>query len=335
VDGAIDAAAGAAESDLLLLTAGFDPESLTWLRDEGRAIARAGNRPAAETFTAAGRVRHHALELAGRTRRPADLCDLYVVIGQATALMASTAFDLNHWDASAILAHSAVSYASLAGHNSLQAWTLGLAALLANWRDEPDTALRHIQHGLQIAPAGLPRVRLRYIEARSFALLGAAADVRRVLSRALHDRQDADRHRDSLSEETGGEFSFGPARAEACAAAAWLDLGLGREAQDAAERALLELTAQPAGRQPFSQVSGARIDLASARLVSRDRDGVQDIIEHVLAVPPSLRNVSLSGRLARLRTMLDAEPWSDDPPAQRLSEAIAAWMSEGPDSLSA
>jgi hypothetical protein len=130
-------------------------------------------------------------------------------------------------------------------------------------------------------------------------------------------------------------FSFGPARAEACAAAAWLDLGLGREAQDAAERALLELTAQPAGRQPFSQVSGARIDLASARLVSRDRDGVQDIIEHVLAVPPSLRNVSLSGRLARLRTMLAAEPWSDDPPAQRLSEAIAAWMSEGPDSLSA
>ena len=34
VDNVIDAAASAAESDLLLLTAGFDPESMTWLSDE-------------------------------------------------------------------------------------------------------------------------------------------------------------------------------------------------------------------------------------------------------------------------------------------------------------
>ncbi len=49
---------------------------------------------------------------------------------------------------------------------------LRLAALLANWRGEPDIALSHFQRGLQIAPPGAPRVRLRYIASRSYALLG-------------------------------------------------------------------------------------------------------------------------------------------------------------------
>ena len=51
------------------------------------------------------------------------------------------------------------------GHTSLQAWTLGLAALLATRRREPDLALSHLQHGMQIAPPGAPRVRPRYIAA--------------------------------------------------------------------------------------------------------------------------------------------------------------------------
>jgi hypothetical protein len=74
--------------------------------------------------------------------------------------MASGAFDLNRWEESDALAKSAISYASLAGHASLQAWTLGLAALLANWRREPDLALSHFEYGMRLAPPGIPRVRL-------------------------------------------------------------------------------------------------------------------------------------------------------------------------------
>jgi hypothetical protein len=50
------------------------------------------------------RIRRNALKLANQTHRPGALSDLYVVTGQATALMASTAFDLGRWDESATLA---------------------------------------------------------------------------------------------------------------------------------------------------------------------------------------------------------------------------------------
>jgi hypothetical protein len=134
--------------------------------------------------SASRRIRCHALKLAEQTYRPGALSDLYVIAGQATALMASTAFDLDRWNESATLARSAVSYAALVGNASLQAWALGLAALLANWRNEPDTALSHFSQGLQVAPRGTPRARLRYIAARSYALLGDSSSVARVVDQA-------------------------------------------------------------------------------------------------------------------------------------------------------
>ncbi len=127
--------------------------------------------------------------------------------------MASTAFDLNHWDVSMSLARSAVSYASLAGHDSLRAWTTGLVASLANWRGEPDMALRHFGRAIDAAPRGAPQMRLRYIAARSYALLGDEAAARAVLGETLADQDEASQHADPLSEETGGEFAFSqPAR---------------------------------------------------------------------------------------------------------------------------
>ena len=160
-------------------------------------------------FSASRRIRCRALELAQQTHRPGALSDLYVIAGEATALMASTAFDLDRWDESATLARSAVSYAALVGNASLQAWTLGLAALLANWRNEPDTALGHFSQGLQVAPRGIPRARLRYIAARSHALLGDGSSVARAVDQARLDQDEAEQHIDSLCDGIGGEFAFG------------------------------------------------------------------------------------------------------------------------------
>ena len=204
---------------------------------------------------------------------------------------------------------------------SLQAWTFGLAALLANWRHEPDNALDHFRHGLEVAPAGTPRARLRYIAARSYALLGDSAATASVLDLARHDQDAAGQHSDSLCEGIGGEFAFARARADACAAAAWLDLGSGREAQLAARRALSDLTALPPGRQPLSQVTGARIDLATACLLSHDRDEAAGELADVFAVPAPLRNVSLAGRLARSRQALTAPYWRQDTAARHLRDA--------------
>jgi hypothetical protein len=319
-------AADEVSADSLKLAATFDPESLSSLWQESLEIARAANRPALDMFTAARRVRSNALELAERTRRPAIQSDLYVICGQATALMASSAFDLNRWDESDALAKSAVSYASLVGHSSLQAWTLGLAALLANWRGEPDIALGHYQQGMRVAPPGVPRVRLRHIASRSYALLGDSASVADVLASARSDQDDANRHPDSLSSETGGEFAFGRPRAAACAAAAWLDLGRGPEAFEAAQSALEALTGMPGPRRPLSQVNGARIDMATACFLNNDLDSGTEAIKPLLAQPASLRNVSLVGRLARTRTTLLSPAWTKNGQARQLADEIGHWL---------
>jgi hypothetical protein len=321
----VASAAREAEAEQSWLRTEPGPQSISSLWDGSLEIARAANRSALDTFNECRRIRCSALRLAKQTHRPGALSDLYVIAGQATALMASTAFDLDRWDESATLARSAVSYAELVGNASLQAWTLGLAALLANWRNEPDTALRHFRQGLQVAPAGTPRARLRYIAARSYALLGDASTVAAMVDQGRRDQDEAGRYRDVLSEQIGGEFAFSRARAEACAAAAWLDLGQGREAKDAAGRALDDLMALPLGRQPVSQVTGARIDLATACLILRELDEAEAALGHVLAVTSSLRNVSLSGRLERTRKHLASPSWSGDPAARHLRDALGDW----------
>jgi transcriptional regulator with XRE-family HTH domain len=322
----VASAAREAEAEQLALAGDPAPESVGALWEQAAEIARAGNRHPEAIFTASRRIHCQAKMMIERAHRPGALSDLYVIAGQATALMASTAFDLDRWDASAALARSAVSYADLAGDASLLAWTLGLAALLANWRDEPDIALDHIRQGLQVAPPGTPRARLRYIAARSYALLGDPAPVGEVLAQARRDHDEAGCVRDRLSEETGGEFAFGHARAEACAAAAWLDLGHGQEAKNAARRALEVYTALPRGRRPHSQSAGARIDLATGCLLQREFDEAEDVLDQVLAVHTPLANVSLSGRLARARRVLAAPGWAHDPAAQRLDQALSGWL---------
>ena len=49
-----------------------------------------------EVFGAARRLRDVAQQLAERSRRPSELADLYVISGEANALMGSIAFDLGH-----------------------------------------------------------------------------------------------------------------------------------------------------------------------------------------------------------------------------------------------
>lgn len=318
----VASAAREAEADQVATAAEPGDQSVDSLWQATLEIARATQLSAAQMFSASHEVRRDALRLAGETRRPEALADLSTIAGQATALMASVAFDLDRWDESAALARSAISYAALVGNSSLHAWTLGLAALLANWRNEPGAALDHYRQALEVAPTGAPRVRLRFIAARSYALLGDASSVARVLGQAGRERDNATGHRDLLSEEIGGEFAFGRARAEACAAAAWLDVGQGSEAKAAAHRAVDDLAALPSGDQPVSMVIGAHIDLATACLVAHERDQAEEVLREVIAVPSALVNVSIAGRLVRTRETLAAAYWSRDPVARELRDAL-------------
>ncbi len=84
VDEALAVAAQEADAEAALLAGSIDPESIDWLWEQSLEIARAGNRPAFETFRAAQSVRRSALDLAQRTRHPGTLADLYVICGQAS-----------------------------------------------------------------------------------------------------------------------------------------------------------------------------------------------------------------------------------------------------------
>ncbi len=154
--------------------------------------------------------------------------------------------------------------------------------------------------------------------------------MREVLDDAQRDRDEAGRHPDPLSEETGGEFAFGTARADACAAAAWLDLGRGPEASVAAQSALAGLAAMPASRVSVSQLNGARIDLATACVLNRDLDCAEEALRPVLAPTSDVRNVSLSGRLARTRAALLSPSWASDTRARHIAGEIGAWLAGGP-----
>jgi hypothetical protein len=135
-----------AETDRAQLLADPAPSAMSALWDEVRHLA-CSHRTPQDAFRAARDVRLQALTIAERTRRPSSLTDLYLGAGASTALMASAAFDLHRWDASERLCQSAISYAEITGNNSLLAWTFGLAATLANWRDEPDAALKYFTKG--------------------------------------------------------------------------------------------------------------------------------------------------------------------------------------------
>lgn len=306
-----------------------DPESASSLWEAAAAIARTSNGSALETFSESHQIHGYALRLAQRTSFSLALADLHVIAGEMAALMASTSFDLNRWDESVTFAQSAISFADRAQNTSLQTWTLGFAALLANWRNAPDTALGHFRRALIIAPRGTPRARLRFIAARSYALLGDGGSVRQVLTEARRDQDDAMQREDLLCDEIGGEFAFGGARADACAAAAWLDLGDAAEASAAARRALDSLAILPVASQPLSQSIGARVDLATACLLGHERDQAEDALSQVFAAPSSLRNVSLAGRLARAHMTLSTPYWATDRTARQMDEALGEWLTAG------
>ena len=133
-------------------------------------------------FKHAQAMRELASRLADTTRRPSELADIYLALGQLNALMASLAFDLASWDAAAQLARAATRYADLSGHASLHAWTLGLEATLAFWSGDGRHALDRVNTALTLAPPGAPRYRLLHIAARVHAVLGDADSTRAVLA---------------------------------------------------------------------------------------------------------------------------------------------------------
>jgi hypothetical protein len=150
--------------------------------------------------------------------------------------------------------------------------------------------------------------------------------VETLLNQSRSDRETADSQRDELAHEIGGEFAFGDARAAACAAAAWLELGQA-ELAEADAGAALDLYQQLEERaRPFSPVNGLRIDVATARLLRIDVDGARHALGPVLTLEPAKRNSALIGRMSVMRAELSASRWTRDSVADDLLSTIDDWL---------
>ena len=311
--------------DALSRTSQVGAEVLPDLIQHVMQIARGYDSESRTTaFKHAQAMRELASRLADTTRRPSELADIYLALGQLNALMASLAFDLASWDAAAQLARAATRYADLSGHASLHAWTLGLEATLAFWSGDGPHALDRVNTALALAPAGAPRYRLLHIAARVHAVLGDADSTRAVLQQAAADREAMDGSRDELHDTVGGEFAFGEARAAACAGAAWLRLGRGTEALEQARRSIaFHLSGIDPG--PVGVLHGATVDSAAALLLQGDVINAEFALRPVLQLKPDPVNASLGGRL---RTVAELLHRADGSGADTLHADVRSWLGD-------
>jgi hypothetical protein len=315
------AAAEECSTDVLARSGELGTGAISHLQERIVLLARSYNdMPSVQAFATARDLRAVTLRLVQTTHRPRHLADLYTVLGQATALMGSTAFDLGRWDAAAILARCSTEYADLAGHASLTAWAYGLRATVAFWSRDVAGALDAVGHGLAVAPAGSPEMRLHYIAARTHAVGGNVEEVAESLRTAETLAATVGGH-DELHDEIRGEFRFDEGRAAACAGAAWLTVGDGTRAEAYISRPLNESGLTGAGL-----AAGARLDLTSALLLKGDLDAAGAVLEAVLAPGASPTSVAVSSRLARARDQLATTRWRNEPAARRLHEEANVWL---------
>lgn len=185
----------------------------------------------------AKRVRNLGVQLLGRTKRAEQEDDLYLMIGQACALLASVSFDLGNREAATEQARSAWIYGKHIGHKGLCAWTRGMQALIAYWCGCPRDATRLAHEAQAYAPPGTALVRLRCIEARAWSHLGDASQTIRAIT-AAHDAREQAKGVDDLHDGIGGEFTFGEARQARCNGSAYVELGAAEPAITETRRAI-------------------------------------------------------------------------------------------------
>ena len=297
------------------------PSRIEQLQLDVQALARRYSQVPPLAFLAETRqVRDQAHRLAGRTCRPGQLADLYVVTGQACALMSVASFDLAVWPAAIEQAEAALVFAEMADDRGLQAWACGMQGLIANWCGRPREAARFVSAGLALASSGTARARLHCISARAWSQLGAEGQAREAIAAADRERdllgEGGD---DELHDRIAGEFGWGPARQAMCTASAFLRIGDPDRAAERAEAAIRLHLADQAGSRVDMR---ARADLAHAELDRGRLDAAEEALAPVWPVAPEHRRHSLVGRLEGVAGALAAPRYLRARAAAALTDRI-------------
>ena len=294
------------------------------LRDDATRIARSFTRlTPAVAVSETLRLRNLAAGLLERTRRPRQQHELYLVVAQAAALLASESVDLGLWPSAMDYARAAYTYGEVIGHDGVRAYTRGMQATIAYWTGRPSEAIEYAEAAVALAPAGVARVRALSVLARAWSHRGAADEVQRAIT-AAEDARAAD-GRDLLHDIVGGEFGYTAAQQARSASTAWLQVGRAEPAIAAAATALELASSQPA--DPWSTVPAeARVDLATCQLLAGQLDNARETLAPLWGMPPDWRRVGLVGRLHRVRRVLSEPQWRAVPKARRMAELASGFV---------
>lgn len=294
------------------------------LRDDATRIARGFTQlTPAVAVSETLRLRNLAVGLLERTRRPAQQQELYLVVAQAAALLASESVDLGLWPSAMDYARAAYTYGEVVGHDGVRAYARGMQATIAYWTGQPAEAVEYAEAAVDLAPAGVARVRALSVLARAWSHRGAGDQVQRAIT-AAEDARAADGD-DLLHDVVGGEFGYTAAQQARSASTAWLQVGRAEPAITAAATALALAGGEPG--DPWSTVPAeARVDLATCQLLAGQLEDARDTLAPLWSMPAGWRRIGLVGRVHRVQRVLAEPAWRGVPKARRMAQLASGFV---------
>lgn len=244
----------------------------------------AGTRIVAETVQARNKI-YRLLE---RGQYTGQTSHLYYLAAVSCALLADSSMSFGMSQACLDQSRAVHAYAEMIGHNSLRLWVRMTQARVAHAAGRPRRALELAQSAEKWATEPLGKTSFHVGVARYSAATGRAGEARTALSLGFDAHESADGHSE-LYEGLGGMFSYPAARLFCLSTMASLDLKDSAQAEAHAMQALAAYAAAPAEERPGGNILAARIDLAHARLLKGEIEGVTDALDIALRVPPAQR----------------------------------------------
>ncbi|WP_043727719.1 hypothetical protein [Streptomyces zinciresistens] len=301
--------------------------TLDQLDDDIVALAREYSRTSpVEVYRRAKELLSVAQSLLERTQVPRQREHGYLAAGQSAAVLSAICFDLGSLPAAVSLSRTAALYGQVIEHGPLQAYAHGALAFLAFWGGRPAEAVRLVRTAQQFGGLGdTAMTRLFVIEGRAHGHLGDQASAERAVRAALEQSTGA---RDELHDDVGGEFGFPLDRVAMSNATTYLLLRDADGAEEAAEQALQLLSAKPEHQRPLLISTQAHVDLARARLLRGELDGVQAALEPAFSVPTEWRGAGTLERMAAVRAGLVQTDFRGAPDAIALGERIEDYTAE-------
>jgi hypothetical protein len=258
---------------------------------------------------------------------PAQTRDLYAWAGMTSGMLAKASHDLGDPRAAMTQARAAFVCAETANHDGLRTWVRGLQSLIAYWAGWPNEALRFARLGADPArrTSGTARVWIAALEARAWALFGNGDEAQNCIDRADSLREQT--APDDL-DEMGGILTFTRPRQlyYVADALAWLPEQR-RTAEERAITAVQEYESSPQAERSFGDESGARTDLAVARVRLGDTEGAREALTPVLELPISQRINGVVASVQRVHGALRDAATSGSRAAADLQEEIEVFAS--------